>query len=88
MDRSVLESDPHRVLEGMAIAGLCRRRDQGYIYVRAEYPLAIKRLQDRDHARPNALGLLGDNIFGTHAQLPFRHRGSAPARLSAAKKRP
>ena len=45
MDRSVLESDPQRVLEGMAIAGYAVGADQGYIYVRAEYPLAIKRLR-------------------------------------------
>ena len=45
MDRSVLESDPHRVLEGMIVAGYAVGASQGYIYVRAEYPLAIKRLQ-------------------------------------------
>jgi bidirectional [NiFe] hydrogenase diaphorase subunit len=45
MDRSVLESDPHLVLEGMAIAGYAVGADHGYIYVRAEYPLAISRLQ-------------------------------------------
>ena len=45
MDRSVLEGDPHRVLEGMAICGYAMGADEGYIYVRAEYPLAIKRLR-------------------------------------------
>ena len=45
MNRSVLESDPHRVLEGMAIAGYALGASQGYIYVRGEYPLAIERLQ-------------------------------------------
>ena len=45
MDRSVLESDPHRVLEGMAIAAYAVGANQGYIYVRAEYPLAVKRLK-------------------------------------------
>src|SRR5205814_8199806 len=45
MDRSVLESDPHRVLEGMAIAAYAVGANEGYIYIRAEYPLAIKRLQ-------------------------------------------
>jgi NADH:ubiquinone oxidoreductase subunit F (NADH-binding) len=45
MDSSVLESDPHSVLEGMAIAGYAVGANQGFIYVRAEYPLAIKRLQ-------------------------------------------
>ena len=46
MDRSVLESDPHRVLEGMAIAAYAVGASQGYVYVRAEYPLAIERLQN------------------------------------------
>jgi bidirectional [NiFe] hydrogenase diaphorase subunit len=61
MDRSVLESDPHRVLEGMIIAGYAVGASQGYIYVRAEYPLAIKRLQAaiRDARR---LGFLGSQI--------------------------
>ena len=48
MDRSVLESDPHRVLEGMAIAAYAVGADQGYIYVRGEYPLAISRLETGD----------------------------------------
>jgi bidirectional [NiFe] hydrogenase diaphorase subunit len=61
MDRSVLESDPHRVLEGMIIAGYAVGANQGYIYVRAEYPLAIKRLQSalREARR---LGFLGSQI--------------------------
>ena len=61
MDRSVLESDPHRVLEGMIIAGYAVGASQGYIYVRAEYPLAIKRLQTaiREARR---LGFLGSQI--------------------------
>ena len=64
MDRSVLEGDPHSVLEAMAIAGYTIGATQGYIYVRAEYPIAVKRLQialqqARDY------GLLGDNILGT-----------------------
>ena len=64
MDRSVLEGDPHAVLEAMAIAGYAIGSDQGYIYVRAEYPIAVKRLeiaiqQARDY------GLLGEDIFGT-----------------------
>ncbi|MCK7577601.1 MAG: hypothetical protein MZV65_18540 [Chromatiales bacterium] len=50
MDRSVLESDPHRVLEGMAIAGYAVGADQGYVYVRAEYPLAIAAAADRHPA--------------------------------------
>ncbi len=64
MDRSVLEGDPHVVLEAMAIAGYAIGASQGYIYVRAEYPIAIERLkvaikQAREY------GLLGKNIFGT-----------------------
>ncbi len=63
MDRSVLESDPHAVLEGMLIAGYAISADQGYIYCRAEYPLAIKRLNiGIEQAR--AKGLLGKNILG------------------------
>ena len=64
MDRSILEGDPHCVLEAMAIAGFAIGANQGYIYVRAEYPIAVQRLkiaikQAREY------GLLGDNILGT-----------------------
>ncbi len=62
MDRSVLESDPHLVLEGMAIAGYAVGANHGFIYVRAEYPLAIQRLQKAiQQAKKN--GLLGSQIF-------------------------
>ena len=64
MDRSVLESDPHIVLEGMAIAAFAVGADQGYLYVRAEYPLAISRLQTAIK-QAKALGLLGAGIFET-----------------------
>ena len=64
MDRSVLESDPHRVLEGMAIAGYAVGATEGYIYVRAEYPLAIKRLHTAIR-QAERVGLLGTNICGT-----------------------
>lgn len=64
MDRSVLEGDPHAVIEAMAIAGYAIGADQGYVYVRAEYPIAVKRLQLAiDQARE--YGLLGKDIFGT-----------------------
>ncbi len=64
MDRSVLEGDPHAVLEAMAIAGYAIGAKQGYIYVRAEYPIAVKRLRIAiDQARK--YGLLGENIFDT-----------------------
>ncbi|HBB35763.1 MAG TPA: NADH-quinone oxidoreductase subunit NuoF [Cyanobacteria bacterium UBA8803] len=62
MDRSVLESDPHRILEGMAIAGYAIGANHGYIYVRAEYPLAIKHLQ-KAIAQAKKYGLLGSQIF-------------------------
>jgi NADH:ubiquinone oxidoreductase subunit F (NADH-binding)/(2Fe-2S) ferredoxin len=64
MDRSVMESDPHAVIEGMIICGVATQSHKGYIYVRAEYPLAVKRLQiaiDQCYER----GLLGSNILGT-----------------------
>jgi bidirectional [NiFe] hydrogenase diaphorase subunit len=64
MDRSVLESDPHRVLEGMLIAAYAVGASEGFIYVRAEYPLAIKRLKTAIR-QAERLGLLGTNICGT-----------------------
>jgi len=64
MDRSVLESDPHRVLEGMLIAAYAVGASEGFIYVRAEYPLAIKRLR-LAIKQAERLGLLGHNICGT-----------------------
>ena len=64
MDRSILEGDPHSVLEAMEIAGYSIGADKGYIYVRAEYPIAVQRLRVAiDQARE--YGLLGKNIFGT-----------------------
>ncbi len=64
MDRSVLEGDPHAVLEAMAIAGYAIGSDQGYIYVRAEYPIAVKRLEIAIR-QAREYGLLGKDIFGT-----------------------
>lgn len=64
MDRSILEGDPHSVLEAMAIAGYAIGADKGYIYVRAEYPLAIHRLKIAVE-QAYELGLLGGNILGT-----------------------
>ena len=64
MDRAVLESDPHRVLEGMAIAAYAVGAQRGYIYVRAEYPLAVKHLRTAIK-QAERLGLLGSNICGT-----------------------
>jgi bidirectional [NiFe] hydrogenase diaphorase subunit len=69
MDRSVLESDPHRVLEGMAIAAYAVGATQGFVYVRGEYPLAISRLQTAIR-QARKLGLLGSQIF----ESPFDFR--------------
>ena len=64
MDRSILEGDPHAVIEAMAIAAYAIGADEGYVYIRAEYPIAVKRLQIAiDQAKE--YGLLGKNIFGT-----------------------
>ena len=64
MDRSILEGDPHTIIEAMAIAAYAVGADQGYVYIRAEYPIAVNRLQIAiDQARE--AGLLGKNIFGT-----------------------
>ena len=78
MDRSILEGDPHAVLEAMAIAGFAIGANQGYIYVRAEYPIAVQRLriaikQAREY------GLLGDNIFGTGFKFDIEIRLGAGA---------
>lgn len=64
MDRSMMEGEPHRVIEGMIIAGIATKAHNGYIYVRAEYPLAVERLQTAVE-KARARGLLGDNILGS-----------------------
>ena len=64
MDRSVMEGDPHKMLEGMMIAGYAVGASEGYIYVRAEYPLAINRLKTAI-AQASEAGLLGEHILGT-----------------------
>jgi len=64
MDRSVLEGDPHSIIEAMSIAGYAIGSNQGYIYVRAEYPVAVKRLNIAIE-QAKKLGLLGSNIFGS-----------------------
>ena len=78
MDRSVLESDPHRVLEGMAIAAYAVGARQGYIYVRAEYPLAVRRLKNAIR-QAERLGLLGNSIFGTTLNFGIEIRLGAGA---------
>ena len=78
MDRSVLEGDPHSVIEAMAIAGYAIGATQGYVYVRAEYPIAVKRLQiaiDQAHE----YGLLGKDIFGSGFDFDLHIRLGAGA---------
>ena len=78
MDRRILEGDPHTVLEAMSIAGYSLGANKGYIYVRAEYPIAVHRLQVAiDHARE--YGILGNNIFGTDFSFDIEIRLGAGA---------
>ena len=78
MDRSVLEGDPHAVLEAMAIAGYAIGASKGYIYVRAEYPIAVKRLQIAIE-QAHEYGLLGDDIFSTGFNFDIQLRLGAGA---------
>ena len=78
MDRSVLEGDPHCVLEAMAIAGYAIGASEGYIYVRAEYPIAVKRLEIAIK-QAHEYGLLGENIFGTGFNFDIKIRLGAGA---------
>ena len=78
MDRSILEGDPHCVLEAMMIAGYAIGANKGYIYVRAEYPIAVHRFQTAiDQARE--YGILGKNIFGTDFEFDLEVRLGAGA---------
>ena len=78
MDRSTLEGDPHSVLEAMAIAGYAIGASKGFIYIRAEYPLAIHRLQDAIK-QAKELGLLGDDILGSGFSFDIELRFGAGA---------
>lgn len=78
MDRSILEGDPHAVLEAMALAGYAIGADTGYIYVRAEYPIAVKRLNIAIK-QAHEYGLLGQNIFGTDFSFDIELRLGAGA---------
>jgi NADP-reducing hydrogenase subunit HndC len=78
MDRSILEGDPHSVLEAMAIAAYAVGSSQGFIYVRAEYPIAVKRLNIAIE-QAKAYGLLGKNIFGTNFSFDLELRLGAGA---------
>ena len=78
MDRSILEGDPHSVLEAMGIAGYAIGAERGYIYIRAEYPLAISRLEIAI-AQARELGLLGEDILGTGFNFDVELRYGAGA---------
>jgi NADH:ubiquinone oxidoreductase subunit F (NADH-binding)/(2Fe-2S) ferredoxin len=78
MDRSILEGDPHAVLEGMMIGAYAMGADEGYIYCRAEYPLAIKRLQTAIH-QATEYGLLGANVLGTDFSFDLHIKEGAGA---------
>ncbi|WP_455717236.1 NADH-quinone oxidoreductase subunit NuoF [Anaerosporobacter sp.] len=71
MDRSMMEGDPHRVIEGMIIAGIATKATHGYIYVRAEYPLAVSRLQNAIN-QAQEYGLLGENILNSGFDFDLR----------------
>jgi NADH-quinone oxidoreductase subunit F len=68
MDRSVMEGDPHSVVEGLMIAARAIGADQAYVYVRAEYPLAVKRMRQAVHDAEKR-GILGDNVFGSGQRI-------------------
>lgn len=78
MDRSILEKDPHSVLEAMAISGYAIGSDEGFIYVRAEYPIAVERLE-RAIKQAEEAGLLGENILGTGFNFTIELRLGAGA---------
>lgn len=78
MDRSIMEGDPHKLLEGMAIAAFAIGADEGYIYVRAEYPLAIKRLR-KAIADAEERGYLGKNIMGSNFSFELHIKEGAGA---------
>jgi NADH:ubiquinone oxidoreductase subunit F (NADH-binding)/(2Fe-2S) ferredoxin len=78
MDRSILEGDPHTVIEAMAICGFCTGASEGLVYIRAEYPLAIERLRTAIK-QAREYGLLGKNIFGTEFSFDIELRYGAGA---------
>ena len=78
MDRSIMEGDPHRMLEGMMIAGLATGSNEGYIYVRAEYPMAVSRLENAIK-QAKEIGLLGENILGSGFSFEFHINKGAGA---------
>lgn len=78
MDRSIMEGDPHRMLEGMMIAGIATGSKEGYIYVRAEYPMAVSRLENAIK-QAREIGLLGKNILGSGFDFDFHINKGAGA---------
>lgn len=78
MDRSIMEGDPHKMIEGMLIAGYATGAEHGYIYVRAEYPIAVERLKIAI-ARATEMGLLGEHILGSDFSFDLRINQGAGA---------
>ena len=78
MDRSIMEGDPHRMIEGMIIAGIATGSEHGYIYVRAEYPMAVNRLENAIK-QAKEYGLIGENILGSGFNFDFHINKGAGA---------
>ena len=78
MDRSIMEGDPHRMIEGMIIAGIATGSEHGYIYVRAEYPMAVNRLENAIK-QAKEYGLIGKNILGSGFNFDFHINKGAGA---------
>ena len=85
MDRAIMEGDPHKLLEGMILCGYTIGADEGIIYVRAEYPLAIHRLEVA-MAQARERGYLGKNILGSDFSFDLRIK-AGPAHSSVVKRR-
>ncbi|MGI6705168.1 MAG: hypothetical protein ACOX6S_02525 [Clostridia bacterium] len=78
MDRSIIEGDPHTLIEGMAIAGYAIGANQGFVYIRAEYPMAVEHLE-RAIQQARAYGLLGKDIMGSGFDFDIEVRVGARA---------
>ena len=86
MDRSAIEGDPHTVVEGMTIGGYAIGADKGFVYIRAEYPLAIRRIRRRPSRMPGRTACSARTSWARISRSTSRS-GSAPARSSAARRR-
>ena len=86
MNRNEIETDPHALIEGMLIGGYVMGAPKGIIYVRAEYPLAVQRLE-RAIEQARDYGVLGDNMLGPWLRFRHRHWWRAPAPSCAARRR-